>query len=83
MTNASVIKATALQEPLRRAALRRNLGTAAILGLALSGGPFGLLWLATTSTSAFTVLMLWRLRQHHMIPSQWHPLAILNTTAER
>ena len=68
MTNATGIKATALHEPLRRAALRRNLGTAAILGLAFSGGPFGLLWLATTSTTTFAALMLWRLRQHQMIP---------------
>ena len=67
MTNSSEIKATNLQEPLRRAALRRNLGTAAILCLAFSGGPFGLLWLATTSTTTFAVLMLWRLRQHQMI----------------
>jgi hypothetical protein len=68
MTNAPEIKATALQKPFRRAALRRNLGTAAILTLAFSGGPFGLLWLATTSTTTFIVLMLWRLRQHQMIP---------------
>jgi hypothetical protein len=68
MTNAAEIKATALQEAMRRAALRRNLGTAAILGLAFTGGPFGLLWLATTSTTTFAVLMLWRLRQHQIVP---------------
>ena len=68
MTNASEVKATALQEPLRRAALRRNMGTAAILGLAFSGGPFGLLWLATTSTTTFIVLMLWRIKQQQMVP---------------
>jgi hypothetical protein len=68
MTNASEIKATALQEPLRRAALRRNLGTAAILGLAFSGGPFGLTWLATSSATAFLMLILWRVRQQQLIP---------------
>lgn len=66
MTNAPEIKATALQQPMRGAALRRNLGTAAILGLAFSGGPFGLLWLATTSTTTFIVLMLWRLKQQQI-----------------
>jgi hypothetical protein len=68
MTNVSEIKATGLQVPLRRAALRRNLGAAAILGLAFSGGPFGLLWLATTSSTTFAVLMIWRLKQHQVIP---------------
>ena len=67
MTNAAEIKATALQEPLRRAALRRNMGAAAILGLAFSGGPFGLLWLATTSSTTFIVLMFWRRKQQQMI----------------
>lgn len=52
-----------LQQPLRRAALRRNLGTAAIVAAAFSGGPFGLSWLAASSATAFLVLMLWRLKQ--------------------
>jgi hypothetical protein len=67
MTHTPELKSLSLQQPLRRAALRRNLGTTAILAVALSGGPFGLTWLATSSTTAFIVLMLWRLKQQQML----------------
>jgi hypothetical protein len=68
MTHFTDLKVLHLQQPLRRAALRRNLGTAAIVAVAFSGGPFGLPWLATSSATAFLLLMLWRLKQEHMIP---------------
>jgi len=48
---------------MRQAALRRNLGTAAVLALAVSGGPFGMGWLAATTGSSFLLLMLVRLGQ--------------------
>jgi len=68
MTHTTELKSLSLQQPLRRAALRRNIGTAAITALAFSGGPFGLTWLATTSATTFTVLMLWRLKQKEITP---------------
>lgn len=48
---------------LRQSAMRRNLGTAAILTLALSGGPFGISWLAATSAATFIALITARLVQ--------------------
>jgi hypothetical protein len=62
------LKSLSLQQPLRQAALRRNLKTAAIVAIALSGGPFGLTWLATSSATTFIVLMLWRMKQQQMLP---------------
>lgn len=56
-------KASPLQQPLRQAAIRRNIGTTAILAAAFSGGPFGLTWLATSSTTTFLVLMCWTMKQ--------------------
>lgn len=47
----------------KRAAIRRNLKTAALLGLAFSGGAFGLTWLAATSVTTFTFMMIWQLKQ--------------------
>jgi hypothetical protein len=67
MTHTSELKTKSLQHPLRYAALRRNLGTASIVAVAFSGGPFGLTWLATSSATAFIVLMLWRVKQQQMI----------------
>jgi hypothetical protein len=61
-------QASQVQQPLRNAALRRNLGTTAILAVAFSGGPFGLTWLATSSATAFLVLMFWRMKQQQIIP---------------
>jgi hypothetical protein len=58
---------TPLQQPLKRAAQRRNLGTAAIVVIAFSGGPFGVTWLAASSATTFVVLMLWRMKQRIMI----------------
>ena len=52
-----------LQQPLKRAALRRNLGTTAIIAVAFSGGPFGLTWLAASSATTFFMLILYRLKQ--------------------
>jgi hypothetical protein len=57
-----------LQQPLRRASIRRNLGTASIVAVAFSGGPFGLTWLATSAATTFLVLMLWRMKQQLMLP---------------
>jgi hypothetical protein len=68
MTLTTDLNSLSLQQPLRRAALRRNLGTAAIVALAFSGGPFGLSWLATSSAIALLVLMLWRVKQQQLIP---------------
>ena len=59
---------TPLQQPLKGAARRRNLGTAAIVAIAFSGGPFGMTWLAASSATTFIVLMLWRMKQQRMIP---------------
>lgn len=73
-TNTSLIielNTMILQQPLRRAALRRNLGTAAIVAAAFSGGPFGLSWLAASSAITFAALMTWRLRRQNAIkPNQ-------------
>ena len=48
---------------LRQTAVRRNLGTAAVLTLALSGGPFGITWLAATSGATFIAVLTARLVQ--------------------
>jgi len=62
MTHTTELKSQSLQQPLRGAALRRNLGTAAIVAAAFSGGPFGVTWLATSSATAFLVLVLCRMK---------------------
>ena len=67
MTHTTERQASPVQQPLRNAALRRNLGTSAIIAVAFSGGPFGLTWLAASSATAFLMLMLWRLKQQQMI----------------
>jgi hypothetical protein len=67
MNQTPELKASLLQQPLRNAALRRNLGTTVIIAVAFSGSPFGLIWLATSSATAFLVLMLWRVNQQKMI----------------
>ncbi len=38
--------------------IRRTLGTSGVVALAFSGGPFGLSWLAATSSFAFLGLLL-------------------------
>jgi len=63
MNHTTELKASALQHPLRDAAVRRNLGTAAIIAIAFSGGPFGMTWLATSSASTFLMMMIWRAKQ--------------------
>lgn len=68
MTRTAELKALSLQRPLRHAALRRNLGTTAIIAVAFSGGPFGLTWLATSAATAFLVLTLWRVKQQRLMP---------------
>jgi hypothetical protein len=68
MTHTPELKSLWLQQPLRSAALRRHLRTAAIVAIALSGGPLGLTWLATSSATTFIVLMLWRMKQQQMLP---------------
>jgi hypothetical protein len=67
MTYTTERQASPVLQPLRNAALRRNLGTAAILTAAFSGGPFGLTGIATSSATAFLVLMFWRMKQQQMI----------------
>jgi hypothetical protein len=67
MTHTTERQASPVQQPLRKAALRRNLGTSAIIAVAFSGGPFGLTWLAASSATAVFVLMLWRVKQQQMI----------------
>lgn len=53
----------AIGQQLRRAALQRNLRTAAVLAAAASGGPFGMTWLAATAGTTFLALSVWRMRQ--------------------
>ena len=60
---------------LRQAALRRNLGTAAVLTLALSGGPFGITWLAATSGATFIALLT-----AHLVQLQVSRKSSSNTT---
>jgi hypothetical protein len=67
MTHSTEFKASPLHQPLKNAALRRNLGTTVIIAVALSGAPLGLTWLATSSTTTFLLLMLWRVKQQQMI----------------
>jgi hypothetical protein len=68
------IKAMPIDQPLKRAALRRNLGTSAIIAMAFCGAPFGLPWLATSSTITFVALLSWRLKQQQT-PEQSESLA--------
>jgi hypothetical protein len=67
MTYPTELKTMQLRQSMRPAALRRNLGTAVIVAVAFSGGPFGLTWLATSSATTFVVLVLWRLKQQQMM----------------
>lgn len=60
------IKAMPMGQPLKQAALRRNLGTSAIVAMAFCGVPFGLPWLATSSILTFAILLVWRLKQRQM-----------------
>jgi hypothetical protein len=68
MTHFTELNTESLQKPLRRTALRRNLGTAAIVAVAFSGGPFGLTWLATSSATTFLLLIILRMTQQQRIP---------------
>jgi len=52
-----------MRQRLRNAALRRNLRTATVLGLAASGGLVSTLWLAITAGSTFLALTTWRYKQ--------------------
>jgi hypothetical protein len=63
MKSANGAKVMYFEQQWKRAALRRNLKTAALLGLAFSGGAFGLTWLAATSATTFIFMMIWQLRQ--------------------
>jgi hypothetical protein len=60
------IKAMPMDQSLKRAALRRNMGTSAIVAMAVCGAPFGLPWLAMTAASTFFLLLTWRKKQHQM-----------------
>jgi len=60
-------QASLVEQPLRNAALRRNLGTTAIIAVAFSGGPFGLTWLAASSATAFLMLTFWRVKQQQSL----------------
>jgi hypothetical protein len=63
MKSTNETKAMYFEQQWKRAAIRRNLKTAALLGLAFSGGAFGLTWLAATSATTFTFMMIWQIRQ--------------------
>jgi hypothetical protein len=67
MDNPTQERSTSLQQSVRRAALRRNIRTAAIVAIAFSGGPFGLTALATSSATVFGILLLWQFKQHQAI----------------
>jgi hypothetical protein len=67
MAQTEELKTFSHQKPLRDPTLRRNLRTASIVAIALSGGPFGVTWLAASSGGAFLMLMLWRLKQQQII----------------
>ena len=54
-----------IRQSLRHAALKRNLRTAAVLGLAVSGGLLGTGWLAASAGTTFVALTTWRLIQLH------------------
>ena len=53
----------AVAQQLRQAALRRNLRTAAVLGIAVSGALVSSIWLAATAGGTFVALTAWRCRQ--------------------
>jgi hypothetical protein len=60
------IKAMPMDQSLKRAALRRNMGTSAIVAMAFCGAPFGLPWLAASSTIVFVILLAWRSKQQRI-----------------
>lgn len=60
MTHTAERKASQVQQPLKKGALRRNLGTINIISVAFSGGSFGLTWLAVSSVTTFLLLMAWQ-----------------------
>ena len=67
MTHTTELETSTLQQALKNPALRRNLGTTAIIAIAFSGGPFGLTWLAASSATTYLMLILWRLRQRQTL----------------
>ncbi len=52
-----------INESLRRGSLERNLKTAAVAGLAVSGAIFGFPWLVATAATTSTVLAIAQHRQ--------------------
>jgi len=54
---------SSVSQQLHRAALQRNLRTAAVLALAVSGGLISSAWLAATAGSTFLALGAWRYKQ--------------------
>lgn len=52
-----------IRQRLRKAALQRNLRTAAVLAIAISGGLISSAWLAATAGSTFLALGAWRYKQ--------------------
>ena len=56
-------KAMSMEQSLKNAALRRNVRTAAIVGLSFCGAPFGFGWLALSMGGSFTILMFASLMQ--------------------
>lgn len=52
-----------IRQRLRMAALQRNLRTAAVLGIAVSGGLISATWLAATAGGTFLALGTWRYKQ--------------------
>jgi len=52
-----------IRQRLRKASLQRNLRTAAVLGIAVSGGLISTSWLAATAGGTFLALGAWRYKQ--------------------
>lgn len=52
-----------IRQSLRHAALQRNLRTAAVVGVAASGGLVSTAWLTGTIGLTFSLLLAWRLAQ--------------------
>jgi len=63
MLQAAETSQVSIQQILRRIAPRRNTRTALIVLIAFIGGPFGLTWLAISSSTVFLALMLLLLKQ--------------------
>lgn len=85
-TSTSAVDAigTTIKTNLRQAALRRNLRTAAALGLAVSGGIFSTPWLAATAGGTFLAVTAWRYAQlRQACPSGYKKIQKIKFNAKR